>query len=1226
MSIMEEQTTIQPKRVDEFLSRPLLSLYQFDWEKGIYILLIILTLVSRFWGLGDRVVSHDESLHTHYSFQYFNGDGYQHTPLMHGPFLFHVTAFSYWLFGASDFSARIPVALFGLFLVITPYFLRHWIGRVGALVAAFIMLVSPYSLYYARYIRHDVYVIAWALIIFIATWHYYKNRDDRSLYWFAFGNALMFATKEVSFIYVAIFGSFLILRLLFQIGREPWFLKVLTGFGWPTLLVIGGIGLLGIGGVLEVLEPDLGGVTVTQNEPVAADPNAPVEADAEGGEDRNLVARWLVVLGLFVLSGGLFFIAEQNHEELRRFADFDLIVLYTTFVLPMMAALLSVILGRNPIDYNFNRCAVPNAEALNRFQEFTYRITSGDCLQLALNSSVVMTVTFVLLLLAVSIYVGTWWDARRWVTSAIVFIIPFALLYTSFFSNPWGIMTGTVGSLGYWMEQQEVARGGQPWFYYGVVVPFYEFMPVIFSFVAIRYWFRREGLKLTGRFYGWVLLASLMIGSLVNWYYNEANDLAGDDRSIIYGYATAGVLLAIAIAIRYFGNASWYDPNYTPEATSTEELTEKYLGFVPNLVWWLVFTAVAYTIAGEKMPWLSIHFVIPMAFLVGWYFDRLLAEVDVGSYFERKNLVWIGLTSLLLIAIGITVVPLLIGQVRFGDQTAAGLNTVAQFVGKIALVGGLIYLIRRYRTEISETYRRIGWTVSAFLILSLLTVRFSYLASFPNADYTTEFLVYAHGAPATKDIVMPQLEEMSKRLYGDMRLKIYYDNEASWPYTWYLRDFPSRVYFGENPSPDVRNADAILVGDTNYSKVEPFLDNDFDYVEFTFLWWPMEDYRQISWNAILGDPDVATDARKSFTKPEVREGLWDIFFYRDYNQFGEVMGRNFEIGSWPLKRNMRLYIRRDAKATLWDRGVGATLITPPDDPYAEGEQPFAPAAVFGQGELNRPRNVTVSPDGLIFVADSGNHRIAVFDQAGQLVNSFGGQGTGPGQFNEPWGIVADDRFVYIADTWNNRIQVFDHTGELVNIFGESGSPGAPFEGGGLFYGPRSIVLTTDNQLLVTDTGNHRIQVFNTDGTFITGFGGQGVLPGEFFEPVGLAPLPDGGVVVADTWNERVQEVAVSGENIFSIAEWDVNTWGNSQSIENKPYIAVDGNGRIFVTDPEGYRVVYFDRSGNYLGRFGSYSTDLSGFTLPNGIATDIDGNVYVIDSAQGVLFKFAPPS
>ncbi|MEM7801951.1 MAG: NHL repeat-containing protein, partial [Chloroflexota bacterium] len=474
-------------------------------------------------------------------------------------------------------------------------------------------------------------------------------------------------------------------------------------------------------------------------------------------------------------------------------------------------------------------------------------------------------------------------------------------------------------------------------------------------------------------------------------------------------------------------------------------------------------------------------------------------------------------------------------------------------------------------------------------------------------------------------IVLSQLEEMSQRLYGDMRLKIYYDNEASWPYTWYLRDFPSRVYFGENPTPDIRNADAILVGDVNYSKVDPFLNNEFDYVEFTFLWWPMEDYRQISWDTIIGDPNTDPVVRRSLANPEMRQGLWDIFFYRDYSSFGAVTGKNFEIGNWPLKRNMRLYIRRDAKATLWDRGIGATLITPPVDPYAEGELPFEPSAVIGQGELVRPRNVAVGADGQIFVADSGNHRIAVFSPDGSFDFAFGGEGIENGRFNDPWGLTLDDEFLYVADTWNNRVQKFTFDGEFVASFGQSGSPESARDGGGLFYGPRDIALIEDDRLMITDTGNHRVQIFDTEGTFIQGYGGQGVLPGEFFEPVGLGVGPNGSVIVADTWNGRLQELVSANDDLFAIAEFDVNAWDSSQSIENKPYVAVDNNGRIFITDPEGYRVVYFTETGEYLGRFGTYSVDMNGFTLPNGIDVDGENNIYVVDSAKGVVFRFNAP-
>ena len=108
---MAQLTTTPPQdqTPTDFLSRPLIASIGLDWEKAIYLTFILIAILTRFFDLGSRVMSHDESLHTQFSYQYYNGDGYSHTPLMHGPFLFHATSIAYWLVGDSDFSARIPV-------------------------------------------------------------------------------------------------------------------------------------------------------------------------------------------------------------------------------------------------------------------------------------------------------------------------------------------------------------------------------------------------------------------------------------------------------------------------------------------------------------------------------------------------------------------------------------------------------------------------------------------------------------------------------------------------------------------------------------------------------------------------------------------------------------------------------------------------------------------------------------------------------------------------------------------------------------------------------------------------------------------------------------------------------------------------------------------------------------------------------------------------------------
>src|SRR5512137_2344660 len=85
-----------------------------NWVTVAWVAIVVLTLLTRLWGLGDRAMSHDESLHTYYSWRLFDGQGYQHDPMMHGPLLYHATALFYWLFGVSDASARLLAVVTGL--------------------------------------------------------------------------------------------------------------------------------------------------------------------------------------------------------------------------------------------------------------------------------------------------------------------------------------------------------------------------------------------------------------------------------------------------------------------------------------------------------------------------------------------------------------------------------------------------------------------------------------------------------------------------------------------------------------------------------------------------------------------------------------------------------------------------------------------------------------------------------------------------------------------------------------------------------------------------------------------------------------------------------------------------------------------------------------------------------------------------------------------------------
>jgi len=309
-----------------------------------------------------------------------------------------------------------------------------------------------------------------------------------------------------------------------------------------------------------------------------------------------------------------------------------------------------------------------------------------------------------------------------------------------------------------------------------------------------------------------------------------------------------------------------------------------------------------------------------------------------------------------------------------------------------------------------------------------------------------------------------------------------------------------------------------------------------------------------------------------------------------------------------------------------------------EDPCEKVKQTITADRVWGgPDQMNAPRAVSVAPDGSIYVADSRNHRILKYDADGTLVLTWGSFGdaragtAAPGTFNEPWGVaVGPDGSVYVADTWNHRLQKFDANGQFLTLWGHEQYQPDNFETFDGFWGPRAVVVDQAGRVFVADTGNKRIVVFDENGQGLSNIGGSGFEPGLLDEPVGLAFGPDGTVYVADTWNQRVQAFKPdpsTGEYLFA-QQWPVVGW-YGQSLDNKPYLAVDAQGRVYATDPEGYRVLVFNKDGQCLATWGDFGADNTAFALASGIAVDAQGNVYVTDAvkddqANDRVMKFPP--
>ena len=153
----------------------------------------------------------------------------------------------------------------------------------------------------------------------------------------------------------------------------------------------------------------------------------------------------------------------------------------------------------------------------------------------------------------------------------------------------------------------------------------------------------------------------------------------------------------------------------------------------------------------------------------------------------------------------------------------------------------------------------------------------------------------------------------------------------------------------------------------------------------------------------------------------------------------------------------------------------------------------------------------------VYVVDNENHCVQVLKSDLTFSSTFGKQGSGKGQFSDPWGITCDSTGkVYVADTGNHRIQVFTAEGKFLSMFGRRG------QGRGELASPWCVAVDTSGMVYVSEEGNHRVSVFTTDGQLVTSFGRKGEGPGEFSNPCGLAVDTNGVVYVCDLSNNRVQ--------------------------------------------------------------------------------------------------------
>lgn len=1169
---------------DSWLDKPV-----FNWwpaltiEKLLIILILVLAVFTRFYDLGTRTMSHDEINHVVPAYTFGT---YVYDPITHGPFQFHALALSYFMFGDSDLTARIPAALFGIGIVAFALFAwRRYLGRLGALAAGSLFLISPYILFYSRYTRNEVFIVFWGMVMLWLFLRYLEDGKHKWLYWLVFITAMHYTDKATSFIFSAEALVFLALLFIAEVLRKDWRDPRLKSFF--RLAVVATMVLLLITMAVYMLHR-----TPTASQPTLTDPASgdPIETFIINSSLPLLIAVGLtglvIAFALFNLFKG------YGWKNLSHLRSFDLIWLQLILILPLLTAIPLKLLGFDPTDYG----------------------QSG-----ILRSGIV----FVLLTL-ISLGLGTLWNRKVFLRSMAIFWGIFIIFYTSVFSHGEGFFKGIVGALGYWMDQQAVERGTQPLYYYALVqVPVYEFLPALGVVVAFliglknRLFFALTNAPFTPvprpkQFEADLETETVELPEVLTREEVNIPALEMQEQELAVLESDPGVTQQYAPGFL----EKWFHDFPEVGGIATE------LPTLLLLVYWSVMSLLSFTVAGERMPWLTTHITMPMILTSGWVIGYLIEHIDWQQLREKFGWIALILIPVFFIAFGSLIGSLFGTKPPFQGKELAQLQATSTFL--LALIGTVasgIALVRLIRNWSGRTFAHL-MLLGLFGLLAIQTARTSWRAAFIDFDNARELLVYAHSTEDMKSTVH-QIETISKRLYGDKSIKIAYDNDVRYPYWWYMRDYPNKYDFNSEVTKSLQDYPIIVVGTSNYARIEPVVRDDYYQYDYKRMWWPNEElYRNWTIERIWGD----------LTDPVKRSALWKVWFNRDYSDYAKAFNNTgLTIATWSPSDGARMFIKKDVAAKIWEFGISPEPAEPRVDPYAENVISLDPQLVISVGgdmPFSAPRDIATAADGSLFLADSRNHRVVHLDPQGLFLIAFGSYGnvvdgeTPGGRMNEPWGVaVGTDGMVYVADTWNHRIQVFTPDGQFLRMWSN-------FDAGGVvdgFWGPRGIAVDQQNRVFVTDTGKQRVVVFDSQGNYLTQFGGLGLEVGKLDEPVGIDIAADGKVYVADTWNYRVQvfEPDASGLQYQSVFYWDVDAW-QSQSLDNKPFLQLDENENVILTDPDRGRVIVFNKDGQYQYLWGGFDNSYMMTTI-SGVTVGSEGEIWVTDATSNSLLKFIIP-
>jgi sugar lactone lactonase YvrE len=292
--------------------------------------------------------------------------------------------------------------------------------------------------------------------------------------------------------------------------------------------------------------------------------------------------------------------------------------------------------------------------------------------------------------------------------------------------------------------------------------------------------------------------------------------------------------------------------------------------------------------------------------------------------------------------------------------------------------------------------------------------------------------------------------------------------------------------------------------------------------------------------------------------------------------------------------------------------------------------------------FSEPSSIAVNSAGVLYIADSLNHRIRAISLT-SVVTTWAGTGTASlvnsarltSTFNAPRGVTVDSAGnVYVGDTLNHCIRKITTANSVLTLTG-SGTPtfADGFGGSASFQNPQGVAVDSVGNVYVADTSNHRIRKITPEGntTTLAGNGSPAFADGtggssSFNTPIGVAVDLSGNVYVGDNSNNRIRKITPEGvvSTLAGNGTADsINGTGTNASFNLPRGIAVDLNYNVYVAEFVGARIRKITPSGSVTTLSGSGTPTFAdgtgtaaSFVTPRGVAVGSNGIVYVVDTTN----------